>query len=513
MENVIHNFASRRTDDTKVLIVCSVLFLFVFWALARTLFFSGLNGFDDIHYIRYALQWDRLPVDHWEARVLFNLLLRYCFSLFGFSEFVSTLPTLFASLVFMYCVFYVGLHLYPIRYAFFAAFFAAILPLDVYGSTSLKVLAFGNMFAALGTACILTARKNLQYVLAGFFLGISIVIHFALVFYPGILAIVLWGHKWPELQWKKCMLVIATTILVFALVNFTTFFWLTGDPLYQFRLVSEIVDRSYIPGRPYHIYNFYWFIWPIQNLVISKAFGILISFPILFCLYHWKRQSSTTRFLCIVILLEWVWINYGTIKPFEFKPLAHTTRYWYPLALPACILATQAFLALKEKVFRAVYLGATVGLPLLALSSSGSWGQNVEITKELMAYASKHPDTTFVTDLYTLNEMYILNGAKPPNNIFSIKNFEQPGFFNIPEKYQQDPNNRKIMFLYNKQNMWRPFAAEFKEYVANNVQLSEISNRKYRILAYCLPKFIRMKFRWLVRKPPAKVGKVVTTGL
>jgi len=410
----------------------------------------------------------------------------------------------------MYCVFYIGLKYWSVSYAFLAALLAAILPRDIISSTAVGVLAFANMFAALGMVFILTSKKDWQYILGGCFLGISIYSHISYIFFTGLVAFLMWGHKWPELQWKRGSIILVSALLTFMLLNFVSFYLLTGDPFYQYKLLSNLFIRRH--PTSYHP-DLERLVWPIRNFIVSKFFGVMLSLPVILTFLSWKKQSDKVRFLCLLIFLTWIWMSYGTRTPFTYRPFGPRVRYWYPVALPVCLLSAQVFLDIRRRILRIGYLILMLALPLAALTTGGPWGQNIEITKELMAYASKHPDTTFVTDSYTLNEMYILNGAKPPNNIFSIKNFDQPGPFNIPEKYQQDPNNRKIMFMYNELNMWRPFAAEFKEYVANNVQLSEISNRKYRILSYCLPKFIRLKFRWLVRKPPAKVGKVVTTGL
>lgn len=518
MRNISGNSVLQRIDDktgiagTKTSIIYSALLLFAFWALLRALFFEGLFGFDDIHYIRYALQWDRLPVNHWEARIFFNFLLRLCFSIFGFSEFVSTLPTLLASLVFMYCVFYVGLHLWPVRYALFAGLLAAILPLDVISSTAVEILTLANMFAALGIACIITAKKDWQNVMGGVFLGLSFYSHETLLLYCGILALVLWGYRWPEFRRKRTNLIIGTAILVGLFANFASFYWLSGDPLYQVKVASKSASAivgTYVPFLlPSGNINPYWLIWPLQHFLISKSFGILLGIPVLLILYSWKSQKNVIRLLCLLIILHWAWINYGTISVLKFTPLDHTTRYWYPVALPACILATQVLFGFRRKLSKVAYSTAIFVLPLLFLVSSGLWGQNIEITKELMIYAAKHRNTTFVTDKYSLDEMFILNGAKPPQNVFSIKNFIQPVFFNIPEKYQQDSTNPDIVFMYNEQNMWREFAIEFNEYVKKNVRLNEISGKEYRLIAYCMPKSIRTEFNWLLRKPSAQIGQV-----
>lgn len=513
MSDNISPLHHNGTEYSKPLFLKYSLMLFVCWAVTRIIFFEGYFGFDDLEYARYAMEWDRLPATHWEGRIFFNFILRIFFSFFGSSELVATLPTLLAALIFIYAVFYTASRIVPISYAFLAGILAAIMPQDVTGSVVLECLTLANMFAALGTACILMSEKDWQYLAGGVLLGLSIYSHEILIIYTGMLALALWGYRWPNFQWKKSLLFITAAIGVFILLEFGIFYAMTGDPLYRIKIISHhnVSFDTLYPYDPIFLpsgdFNFAWLFWPIRQLFMSGAYGILLGIPLLYCLFSWKHIPERLRFLVVITLLYWLWINYGTSTPFKYKPLNHRLRYWYPLALPMCILGTFLFYKIRSRLFRIPYLAALIILPLLILSLRGPWGQNIEITKELADYAQKHSDAMFVTDKYTLDEMYVLNGAKVPANVFSVKSFIQPHFFDIPEANQKDAANPDIVFLYNEQNMWRPFAEEFEKYVRNHVVLSEISGKKYRLLAYCLPESVREKYGWMVRKVPARTGK------
>jgi 4-amino-4-deoxy-L-arabinose transferase-like glycosyltransferase len=493
---------------SRKFLIYSIVLLFICWIMLRICFFAGFFGFDDLHYMRYALSWDRIPANHWETRLIFNSLLRLSFYIFGFSEVTAAIPTMFASLVFMYGTFFVVLRICNIYYAFYAGLMAALLVRDIIGTTNMDPLAFANMFIVLGTACILFAKHPRQYLLAGCLLGISVFVHLTSIFYLGMLSLAIWIQRDTDFQWKKSISVMGSGLFTFCLLNFTSFYFWTGDPFYEFKIASS----SHIKNSEYLLtleYNMEWFLWPVKTFIISQSYGILLSITFFFMVTAWKRQPQQIRFICLLTVFYWLWISYGTQTPTRYIPLDHSIRYWYPMALPACILAAKALSELKNRFLRVLYLAGTIGLPLLFLLSSGTWGQNIEITKELMAYAKQHPKTEFVADKYTLDEMYVLNACKSPANVFSLKKFTQPAFFNIPEEKQKNPSDTDIVFLYNEQNIWRTFAAEFKKFVHENVRLTEISEKKYRLITYCLPKSVREKFNWMIRKQPARIGNIV----
>jgi len=479
--------------------------------MLRLCFFAGFFGFDDLYYVRYALLWDRIPANHWETRLLFNSLLRLSFYVFGFSDATAAIPTMFASLVFMYGVFFAVLRICNIYYAFYAGLMAALSVRDIIGATDMDPLAFANMFIVLGTVCILFAKHPRQYLAGACLLGISIFVHLTSVFYLGMLSLAIWIQREPDFQWKKSISVLGSGLLTFCLLNFISFYFWTGDPFYEFKIASS----SHIKGSEYLLtleYNAEWFLWPVKTFIISQSYGILLSSAFLCMILTWKRQPQPVRLICLTTAFYWLWVSYGTQTPTRYIPLDHTTRYWYPMALAACILAAQTLSELKNKYLRISYLIGTVALPLVFLLSSGPWGQNIQITKELMAYTKQYPETQFAADKYTLDEMYILNGCKAPENVFSLKDFTQPIYFNIPEEKRKNPSDRETVFLYNEQNMWRHFAPEFKKFVQENVRLTEISEKKYRLISYCLPKSVREKYDWMIRKPPAKIGKLVISG-
>ena len=57
------------------------------------------------------------------------------------------------------------------------------------------------------------------------------------------------------------------------------------------------------------------------------------------------------------------------------------------------------------------------GIHLLSLAAGGRWGQEVEVSRQLLEYASRRPQRVFLTDARTLYQMHALGGFKLPSNV------------------------------------------------------------------------------------------------
>jgi hypothetical protein len=212
------------------------------------------------------------------------------------------------------------------------------------------------------------------------------------------------------------------------------------------------------------------------------------------------------RLTTLTILLYWAYVCFGSQHPFHYLPLDHDTRYWYPLALPVCVLMAGLIRSyFKQSRWRFGLLALVVGINSVLLLSSGNWGQNVEISKELLHYADTYPDTFFVTDPYTYSEMFILQGGTPPKNVGLLKG-SRASFFNPDDSYRRSPNDPNLKILYNPLQKWRPHHLT----LSANVKREEIAPKRYRTIAYLLPKTLRDRYPQFIRKPAAQLAIPLT---
>jgi len=57
---------------------------------------------------------------------------------------------------------------------------------------------------------------------------------------------------------------------------------------------------------------------------------------------------------------------------------------------------------------------------MLCLGLGGRWGENVNVSRQLLQYATQRPSQRFVTDVGTMNHMYVLLGFRLPANVVCV---------------------------------------------------------------------------------------------
>jgi hypothetical protein len=484
------------------LVVCAV------WLGFRVLFFQGLYGFDDLYHVEYALHLDHLPKNHWETRLLYNGLLALSIRSFGFSKWVLALPTLLGSLAFTLGTWWTARRLAGDGAGLLAGIFASSLVIDVTLSTNPSASAFANGFAAVGTGVLLASGGRPRFLLgAGVLLGFSILAHPVMLFYVGILSGVSAAVTLPKLAWRPALIVLTAALCTFLACDLSAFWWITGNPLYEFSVVAKthLANQQFV--EPFRLasraINPRWVVWPFVNLLASKPFGLFISVPLCLGLLSWHRLEPPLRAATITIVAYWAWICFGSQHPLHYLPLDHDTRYWYPAALLACVLAATLVQRISVRWRRGALSSLLVLSNVILLLLSGSWGQNVEISRELLRYADGRPKELFVTDRYSYDEIYILLGGRPPQNIGLIG--RAAGTFCAPVfSYPQPTSDSVVQVLYNPLQEWRP---DFQPVLraVRGAERHSISNNRYRALAYLLPVSFRERHPVLIRKPAAQL--------
>lgn len=479
--------------------------VFALWLGLRLAFFEGLWGYDDLYHVRWAVH-PRVPADVWEARLLFNGLLLAAYRAFGFAEWVFALPTLLGSLLFVGATTWAAWRLRGERAAMLAGVLASILAGDVLRATDPMANPVGNGFAALGTALVVAGRGRRALIGGGVALGLAVYTHLAHLFYVAPFGLAVALHDWPRRRWREAFAVLAVAGATAAVLDLGVFWVVAGDPLHHLGLLRRThleIQQYVIPPRlPDGSWNPEWFTWPFARLLFSKDFALFLSLPLAVVAATWRRQPRPARLLAAILVCFWAWVSFGTQHPLAYAPLDHQVRYWHPMALPAVLLAVFALGALERRRRRAALAALVLPVPLLLLSS-GPWGQNVEISRELMAHAAAHPETIFATDPYTYDEMYVLNGCAPPANVTVLRGFPDPEFHRPPDAARLDPEQPGLEVLFNPLNMGRVRTRDFERLVAERLERRPISEARPRAIAALLPPALWDEHPWLVRKPPA----------
>ncbi len=523
----------------------------------RTLFFGGIAGSDDMYYMRFAAEWGRAPVSNWEARLLGNGLTAASMALFGRSEIAAVLPSLAASLAILGSVLYwcrwgarspcgekslahPSGQSSALRQALWGGLLVAVLPLDVDMGTTISPHTIMAALMVVGTVAFLKAPHSRPAAFIGpIFLSLGVVTHFTGVYYVASLA----GAALIVDRRRYLSPVVATIIVgVVVLAADVGVFHLAFDDAFL-RLRTCFAETHFIkPIMPHTAdgaFNPEYLIWPIRNLLFSKALGVALVVVLIAGLWSYRRLEPTGRILTATMALYWLWISFGSEVPWSYVPFDRISRFLQPLTFAVAVVFASVVATSSRRIAncelrspkeskqrsqrllpyfrRSLFMirysarrslspavgGVVLAVCVLNLLGSGSWGQNVHISRELLAYAGQHPQRMFVTDYHTLNEMYMVGGLTTLPNVATTDDVRPSKLLDHSARRIPATDLAKCDdILVNPLNLGRTPA--FEKHMRGRVgRLRFETPASYRMICDLLPPLRR--YPWSVRKPPARV--------
>ena len=480
--------------------------IFAVWLMLRVAFFEGYWGIDDIPHVVYAMR-PRVPIYVFECRLLYNMMVMAAYALFGISEWVSALPTLFASLVMVLTVWVVGRKRFGDAAGFIGALALAMVALDVGQSTVPMANPVSAAFAGLGTVCLLYAKQRRDWIAGGILLGLSINTHMATAFYFGPVLVVMFASS-NQHRFRNSLLMLCSAVTAFIVAEATLSLWFGGNLTGRFQVIANTHLNSQLkvigPTLADGSVNPEWFTWPLQRLFISREFGLVCGLCFIGSLYFRRQFKKSERTLAALVGFAWLYINFGTQELTGYSPLDHQMRYWYPMMVPLGLLIAATFRQLKSRPWvQAAFVAALLWPLPFMVSLAGPWGQRVEVSRALLAHVQENPDQTFLTDVYTYQELYVINAGQNPPNVVVWVQGEAACHCDPP----WHTGAQEIAgYLVNERNFDRPYSTEFTEHIRTRVNTQPISAPQYRPLAACLPKRFVSGKPWWIRCPPALLG-------
>lgn len=380
------------------------LLLFVWWAGLRLIFFTGFVGSDDFFHLRYAVQWDAPPVNHWEARLVFNALLRAVILLLGYHEWVCVLPSLAGSVLLVTAAIRGAYLAGGRRSAFLAGWIAASIPQDVILSSVPTASPLSSGVAGWFFVELLGGR----WILAALIGGVAAVVHPVTIHFVLIASMVKAVLERRIRPLGAAALAVCVQLLLEFGINALS--W--ADPFLPLRILSG----QYAPDPSYSAWSAAWFVYPFRSFVFSKDFGVA---ALLACCVPFLRPTGRKwTFLCAATVAAfWLWVGFGTVKPTEYEPFWRLTKFQYPLIVPISMALAVVLPGLRAG--GAIPVAILSVLHVLLLAGSGSFGESVEISRRFLAEVRSRPDRAFLTDLRTEREMIGLNRFQPIGNLRS----------------------------------------------------------------------------------------------
>jgi hypothetical protein len=480
--------------------IASVLLVIVAWLVTTYTFWVGYVGDDDVFYARYAFLFHRPPINWWEFRMPAILAIRASFLAFGPSELAAALPTLLASLGILASV--AWFVRWPATLTWqtqTAMLLAATIPIDVGLRSTPSASFFAAGLLSIGTVCLLKGERWGPF-LGGALLALGFSTHELSVFYVAILCCtaLLFDRK---RFWRPVLFCCAASICVILLEG-AVYNVLLGDPFARFRTSvgpTTVAQIGYDADTGLRGVRF--FTWPVENLLFCKTFGFDLVILLLSGILTWRYLIKEQRILWAAVFLTFVWLGYGTMVPWAYKPIYRQLKYYAPLAfgVAALLPAIIGRLFANRKIFVYGIIGFVLVVHIICLTAAGGWDQAFEVSKELLRYARNHPDRMFLTDVATMNHMYTINGFQLPGNVVCVNG---PGVENNLRLNKEPPGTPRFRFpdlapnavLLNLQRLERgetEVEKEFLPYVkAQAEKRMRVVPVSYRILFVPLLSFI-----------------------
>jgi hypothetical protein len=445
------------------------------WLGATWAFWLGYAGDDDLFYARYAYLLHRPPMVWWEFRMPAILAIRAAFLTFGPTEFGAALPSLVASLAILVSV--ARFVEWPRTLTWqsqTAMLLAAVIPIDVAFRSYPSANQISAGLLALGTVSVLKGTARTQLV-GAVLLALGFSAHENSFFYVALFCLIALAFDRRRFWRPVALCVVASAIAVGA--EALVYDRLLGDPLARLNtaaaatsnLDAGVDESSGLTGVRF-------FTWPIQTLVISKQFGFDLIALLAAGIIAWCRFTQEQRILFATTFAVFAWFGYGSVVPWEYKPLYRQFHYYNCLTFGTVALLPGALghaLPGRSALARGV-VGAAIAFHVLMLSVTGRYGANVDASRALLRYANQHPHQRFMVDVNTMNQLYVLNRFRLPDNVLCLNgpaveahlllNKEPPGTL----RYRFPEREVDGIFLNWEQRFVRGFEREFEQFVRTN---------------------------------------------
>jgi hypothetical protein len=412
-----------RTDKLKMnwRLLFYLILAISLWLLTTVIFWKGYVGNDDMFYARYAFLFHREPINWWECRLPAILAMRTAFFVLGPTEIAAALPALLASLLGIGAIaWYVGWPRDLNSQTNSTILLAITVPMDVVFRTIPLASSIASGLLVCGSVLILKAKPFGSAVGCALFAS-AFLTHEVSCFYIAIFCttMVLTDRG----RYLRSFLLSAMFSAAAVAAQCAYYSARFGDPFLRSKLaIGESAGHPALVDPDTHISGMTFLLWPIQNLAFSKVFGCSLLLTFGCGVMAWRRLNKEERILLVSGFLTWFYLGYGSKVPWVYQPLARQYHFYGPLTLAISMLLPVCLGYLFErfarpKLYALATIGGVVALNLALCAIGGRWGQDVKVSESLLKYASSHPGETFLTDVPTMNQMYVLNGFKLPSNV------------------------------------------------------------------------------------------------
>jgi hypothetical protein len=471
--------------------------VFVVWLLLRILFFEGcfwLN--DDWFQVRYAYLWTGPPANIYDARLLFNGLLRASLHVFGYRPLAWALPGLVGSLLMTAAGFELARRTIGSSGAVAAGLITASLPIDILLCTVPLALSLSVGLFAIAVLLLTSSPRRVGLVGAILAAALSELAHPVAVFHVLALsvAVLLFGHR------RRALVFGGGSVALYFCLELAVSTAATGNPLHNLVILRAWHD----PDGLVVLFSQRWFTKPFTDLLFSKMFGFV--FPVIalaLLLIPELRRSKLYLILASYCFGGWLWFSFGTAKPTIYEPFWRDPRFLHPMGSSIGVLV--ALIVSCRPRWRTAILVVLCSVNILLVTSSGTWGQSKNISLEMLHFVQSNPEARFFSDLVTYRQRSAGNQFRELANVCVMP---------CPAAVS---GTQRVFLLYNPLNQpaWTPNRPPPVSLGLDQLRCATpvlITQPKPRLIVAWLPFSIWSRYPALIRQPAGYIRPVLSAG-
>ena len=418
--------------------------ILLFAVLVRIFFFNGLVFSDDSYYNWLSFQFSTGSYDLnflgypiLLIRKFSTLFTSISFALFGYSEIASVFFPFIFSILSVLLVYKISEELInQKKISLIASFLAAFFPVDIMFASinfsDLECVFFINLGIYFYIKA-LSSKNNINYIIAGIFLSVSILFKEYAYFYFLLLA----GYfVYQLLVKKKITFQSAFPLLigiVFLILEGTYYAITQNNFLYRLQIFQSNYIYCYYDFFPYTQakgkIDIYAYLTALVHYIGNNLRYIFIRRYYLFLpflsviqsyiLFKTKEQKFLlVWFLGLIILLPLMTVSFSSYSPIELRRI----WYIYPLIFPFCILTALLMSRLKSiylTVALIIYFSASIVISIefqhfFDLNNKNQFKKFLKANSEKIIY----------TDHHTAYGIRFIGGFRKNNNVKLFTNEE-----------------------------------------------------------------------------------------
>ena len=427
-----------------------LIFIIIFALIIRLHFFVGMNLNDDLCYLNsaYDITQGEFTLNEWifSPRIMMHYPIAFFYAIFGISDFSGALYILLCSLGNVAVAYFIGKTLFNSKVGLMSAFLMSFFPIEVLFGTTIVPDPPVAFFMGLSVCLFLMGEKKNKiffYILAGLAIGLawlvkSLAILIILFYLSYFLFDKIFGFKYlisgikqekytsrirNIFSIRKGFILTALGFLLVLFLEGMLYFITNNNFFLRFKIETSHYTSS-LMGCNFNL-DFYPRMLFAQTSSYFDYFGV---FFVIFgaCVFLLILFEKNKKYIILVIwaLSILLWMQYGTMNPFEYVPMHRLYRFLTVITIPISVTIGYFIVGSKVNKKKILNIGNVIIISALIITSFSSismghfyMDQSMIDFREIADFLKDHPSKDIYVDEDTRGKLDFLLSYKRTENL------------------------------------------------------------------------------------------------